>query len=77
MASHAQDYIKVNIPGCPSASIGNSIIRLKTSSSATFFPQKKNISRGETSINSIRIPSSMPVSKIKPNTNVIIVYLAF
>lgn len=75
MASHPQDYIKANTPGCPSASIGNSIIRLKTPSSAAIYPQM-NITRSQASLSSIHIPSAMPVSKIGPNTTVKIVYLA-
>nr|XP_012569201.1 uncharacterized protein LOC101497708 isoform X2 [Cicer arietinum] len=59
MASHPQDYIKANTPGCPSASIGNSIIRLKTPSSAAIYPQM-NITRSQASLSSIHIPSAMP-----------------
>ncbi|XP_027353038.1 protein EMSY-LIKE 4-like [Abrus precatorius] len=54
LASHAQDYTKASA----SASVRNSI-RLKTPSSASFYPQKK-ISRSQASLLAIPIPSSMP-----------------
>ncbi|RDY09170.1 Protein EMSY-LIKE 3, partial [Mucuna pruriens] len=59
LSSHAKDYIKASAPGCASASMGNSMIRFKNPSSATFYAQKK-MSRSQASLTSIPIPSSMP-----------------
>ncbi|XP_058740108.1 protein EMSY-LIKE 4-like [Vicia villosa] len=57
--SHAQGYIQTNTSGCHSASIGNSVIRLKTPSLATFYPQ--NISHSQASLNSIHVSAPMSV----------------
>ncbi|XP_020219972.1 protein EMSY-LIKE 3 isoform X2 [Cajanus cajan] len=59
LSSHAKDYIKASAPACASVSMGNSMIRLKTPSSATLFTQKK-MSRSQASLISIPVPSSMP-----------------
>ncbi|KAJ1409129.1 ENT domain [Sesbania bispinosa] len=59
LASHTQDYIKANTPSLPSASMRSSVIKLKTPSSAAFYPQK-NMSSSQASHISIPIPSSMP-----------------
>ncbi|CAK8542897.1 unnamed protein product [Lathyrus sativus] len=58
--SHAQGYIKANTSGCPSASIGNSVIRLKTPSSATFYAHN-NMSHSQASLNSIHVSAPMSV----------------
>ncbi|XP_020219973.1 protein EMSY-LIKE 3 isoform X3 [Cajanus cajan] len=63
LSSHAKDYIKASAPACASVSMGNSMIRLKTPSSATLFTQKK-MSRSQASLISIPVPSSMPVEKM-------------
>ncbi|CAI8613665.1 unnamed protein product [Vicia faba] len=58
--SHAQGYIQTNTSRCHSASIGNSTIRLKTPSSATFYPQN-NMSHNQASLNSIHVSAPMSV----------------
>ncbi|CAL5193158.1 unnamed protein product [Lathyrus oleraceus] len=57
--SNAQGYIKANTSGCPSASIGNSVIRLKTPSPATFYPH--NMSHSQASLNSIHVSAPKSV----------------
>ncbi|XP_019437479.1 PREDICTED: protein EMSY-LIKE 2-like [Lupinus angustifolius] len=61
VASHSQDYLKVNnTPGCASSSMRNSIIRLKAPPpSASFYPPK-NVPHGQVSLTPIPFQSSMP-----------------
>ncbi|KAL2565130.1 hypothetical protein AAZV13_19G087800 [Glycine max] len=59
LASQAKDYIKPSAPDCVCASMGNSVIRMKTPSSAAFYTQKK-MSHCQASLISTPIPSPMP-----------------
>ncbi|CAJ2672010.1 unnamed protein product [Trifolium pratense] len=68
--SHAQAYNNANTTGCPSAPIGNSVIRLKAPPSIASYP-RKNIPHSQDSLSSIQIPSSMPLSKIGRNVTVL------
>lgn len=62
MSSYGKDYIKASGPRGASASMGNAVMKLKTPSSAAIYSQKK-MSRSQTSLVSIPIPSSTPVSQ--------------
>jgi len=62
LSSYGKDYIKASGPRGASASMGNAVMKLKTPSSAAIYSQKK-MSRSQTSLVSIPIPSSTPVSQ--------------
>ncbi|ESW33869.1 hypothetical protein PHAVU_001G105300 [Phaseolus vulgaris] len=59
LSSYGKDYIKASGPRGASASMGNAVMKLKTPSSAAIYSQKK-MSRSQTSLVSIPIPSSTP-----------------
>ncbi|KAG4927582.1 hypothetical protein JHK82_053346 [Glycine max] len=63
LASQAKDYIKPSAPDCVCASMGNSVIRMKTPSSAAFYTQKK-MSHCQASLISTPIPSPMPLPPV-------------
>ncbi|KAF7819243.1 protein EMSY-LIKE 4 isoform X2 [Senna tora] len=67
LASHAENYVKLNNPGYASGSMRNSSIIMKTSSPVAYFPQK-NMSHCQSSLAPIPIPSSMP-PKFKDDRN--------